>query len=1237
MDVRPRVLLVDDDEGARRTLSLILRRMDFDVETAATGRQALEKAREGALNLAFIDLRLPDMDGIRLLAPLKELHPDLAAIMVTGHASVGTAVEALNEGASGYVTKPVNIDELLAEAREALEKQRLAEAKRRAEQALREEQDRAQRYLDIAGVMFVALNSEGEVTLINQKGCDILGQSHDEIIGKNWFDTFVPRRTREGVSSVFRQLLAEEAGLAQHFVNPIVSGDGEERMISWHNTVLRDDDGVPFGSLSSGEDVTDQAWVEAERAHSHRLLLALSQAGQAVQRARTPDEVYETVGTEVKRLGFDTTVLALVDEGQKLGVAHTTFEASSLKAAERLAGISVGRFRIPLSPGELLPGVLLGSETVFFDRATELVAQAVPSRLRLLVGRLAALLGLGQTIVAPLAVDERRIGLLVVTGESLTEADVRAVSIFANQAAIAVENARLLEAEQKRRTIAETLRQAATVLSSTLEIHDVLDLILSQLREVIPFDSASIQRLEGDGLGIVGVQGFEDPDSVMGVVFPLDPKFPNYDVVTSKVPLTIKDVVEDRPHFRAEADVYGSERIRSWLGVPLMVKDQVIGMISLDRTEVRPFSAEESELAMAFAHQAAIAMENARLYEEMQSLAGFNEEIVESVSEGITLTDTQGVVTFANPAVAALLGSTPDELAGMHWRDFTPVDQQAVVQAADERRIRGEADRYEVELLRQDGLRVPVLVAGAPRYDDTGAFAGTLAVFTDIAEQKAAEEERTHLLAEIREQAHQLQQVVSAVPEGVLLADARRRVVMLNPAAEDALAVLTGGKWSEGLTHLGGRPIAEFLTTPPQRLWHEASADGRAFELISRPVTEGTGPEGWVLVIRDVTQEREIRAQLRQQERLAAVGQLAGGIAHDFNNFLSTIMLYARIILYHEDLSPKVTSAAETIVAESRRASNLVGQVLDFSRRSAVAAQTVDLASFYGEVCDLLEKTLPESIHLSTETAVEPCLIEADPTRIQQVLMNLAINARDAMPDGGELQIAVSRVAVTPDQEPPVVGMGVGEWVRLTVADTGMGITDEVRARMFEPFFTTKDRGQGTGLGLAQVYGIVRQHHGFIDVETAVGEGTAFQVFLPASRADDAVEEELLVVEAPGQGEMILLVEDHDDLREAGRQILEALGYRVLTATDGRDALEMLEGVLVDLLITDVVMPGMGGKALMRELRERYPDLPVVAVTGYTLEGEMEELRQAGFAGVLSKPLGAATLAQAARRALEAV
>jgi CheY-like chemotaxis protein len=261
--------------------------------------------------------------------------------------------------------------------------------------------------------------------------------------------------------------------------------------------------------------------------------------------------------------------------------------------------------------------------------------------------------------------------------------------------------------------------------------------------------------------------------------------------------------------------------------------------------------------------------------------------------------------------------------------------------------------------------------------------------------------------------------------------------------------------------------------------------------------------------------------------------------------------------------------------------------------------------------------------------------VQGDPSQLKNALLNLAINARDAMPEGGKLRIALSEKVVAADGAPPATGMGPGEWVCLTVSDTGTGMTEEVKGRIFEPFFTTKERGQGTGLGLSQVYGIVKQHRGFIDLQTEPGVGTTFHVYLPVFEAGETEEVEEDSSVAYGRGETILLVEDHESLAEAGRQILEAQGYRTLAAINGRQALEMLDGIGVDLVITDVVMPVMGGKALMLALSETHPDLPVLAVTGYTLEEEIEKLREAGFSDVLHKPFDASALARAVRRALD--
>jgi len=303
----------------------------------------------------------------------------------------------------------------------------------------------------------------------------------------------------------------------------------------------------------------------------------------------------------------------------------------------------------------------------------------------------------------------------------------------------------------------------------------------------------------------------------------------------------------------------------------------------------------------------------------------------------------------------------------------------------------------------------------------------------------------------------------------------------------------------------------------------------------------------------------------------------------------------------------------------------------------------LDLKPFVEKVMDILRRTIPENIRLTLDAPgaeSETCVVEADPTRIQQVLMNLAANGRDAMlpQGGGELSVALSRVMVQPGEAPPVAEMEPGEWVRLTVSDTGPGMTEDVQAHLFEPFFTTKKPGKGTGLGLAQVYGIVRQHEGRIGVETAVGEGTAFHVYLPACGEEKVEEaEEAPSIPLRGKGETILLAEDEAILRRVIQETLEAQGYRVLTAANGQEALESYRSAQgVDLVIADLVMPEMGGRQLVEALKRETPDLKALAITGYAAPTDREHSKEKNFLGVVSKPFDAERLARMIRRALDA-
>jgi len=420
-----------------------------------------------------------------------------------------------------------------------------------------------------------------------------------------------------------------------------------------------------------------------------------------------------------------------------------------------------------------------------------------------------------------------------------------------------------------------------------------------------------------------------------------------------------------------------------------------------------------------------------------------------------------------------------------------------------------------------------------------------------------------------------------------------------------------------------------------------------ADEEIKTLFNEVAGDLGFALAtMRLAEHQKQARAELLHQERLAAIGRLGAGIAHDFRNQLATVLLYAQVNASRPDLPPDVVEELNIIIQETRKANDLVRRILDFSSTGAIERQPMDLPDFVGDVLDVLRRTIPENVRISWEREVcdgvlgehqrAALTVRADARRLQQMLTNLALNARDAMPDGGDLHFSVSRLEVKAGDQPPVEDMEPGSWVELTVSDTGAGMTEEVQDHLFEPFFTTKDE-EGTGLGLAQVYGIVRQHEGAIDVESAPDQGTTFRVYFPAYNepVEDAGPPDA-ALDSPGgggQGERILLVEDQDQLREAARTTLASQGYRVLTARDGRKALRLYRDHDVDLVVTDIVMPHIGGKRLLEELTRVDPDVKAVAMTGYAVD-DKNALKDIGFLSIVPKPIESARLLRAIRQAL---
>ena len=396
------------------------------------------------------------------------------------------------------------------------------------------------------------------------------------------------------------------------------------------------------------------------------------------------------------------------------------------------------------------------------------------------------------------------------------------------------------------------------------------------------------------------------------------------------------------------------------------------------------------------------------------------------------------------------------------------------------------------------------------------------------------------------------------------------------------------------------------------------------------------GQQAILSINRDITERKHMERQIRQQDRLAAVGQLAAGIAHDFNNLLTGIIGYAELLQCKPDMPHE--PALSRIIEQGERAATLIRQILDFSRRSPRAPYPLDLNVGMEESIAFVARTVPESIHIGIQAEPGHHIVDADPTQLQQIVTNLALNARDAMPDGGQMNFKVERRTFAPGDHLPGPDMTPGEWIALSVSDTGVGIPAHALEHIYEPFFTTKGVGEGTGLGLAQVYGIVKQHQGEIVVESSAGEGTTFTIYLPPSSSGASAQHITTSVNPPcGHGESILLVEDSPAVLGLISRALTGLDYQILTAADGLEALEVYRAHAdqIGIVVTDAVMPRMDGFALLRALRAETPDIKVLFISGYPYEDQLTPEEKQNMVTWLQKPLSLQKLAEALRTALD--
>jgi PAS domain S-box-containing protein len=584
--------------------------------------------------------------------------------------------------------------------------------------------------------------------------------------------------------------------------------------------------------------------------------------------------------------------------------------------------------------------------------------------------------------------------------------------------------------------------------------------------------------------------------------------------------------------------------------------------------------------------------------------------ISENAADMIAVVDMEGKRLFNSLSYQTVLGYSPEELQGSTAFDQIHVDDRdGVKKAAEEAQRLGIGKTLEYRLRHKNGTWLVLESTSSVILNAKGQPEKLLIVNRNITERKRAEEALRRSEADFRS-------VVEDAPYGIYRASTTGRFLQMNPALQKMLGYTSAEELnrkdlaSDIFRHAAEyRRWTEFLTRAKEikdieMEWKRQDGTPITVRCSGRCINDEKGvPAYFEMFAEDVTEKRVLERQLRMSQKMEAIGRLSGGIAHDFNNHLGVIIGYSGVLRKALSANNALCEHAVEIEKAGQRAASLTKQLLAFSRQQVLAPAVLSLNTLASDMESMLPRLLGEDIEVSLALDPELGSVKADQSQIEQVIMNLAVNARDAMLTGGKLKIQTSNVEFDQTYTRTHPGSRAGNYVLLAVIDTGMGMDAGTLTHIFEPFFTTKERGKSTGLGLATVYGIVKQSNGYIWVDSAPGKGTSFEIYLPRHVGQPAVEEQTVDARENLRGsECILLVEDAQPLRKLAQTFLKEAGFRVLSAGSGEEALEVAAGfgVTFDLLLTDVVMPGMNGRVLAEQLLPRQPGMKVLYMSGYT-------------------------------------
>ncbi|MFZ0825968.1 MAG: PAS domain S-box protein [Verrucomicrobiia bacterium] len=1155
--------LEDEPDFAELVRSMFIQDgLNADVKCVGDRAALVEALHQGTFDIIISDFHLPSLSGLDALVIVRERHPHIPFILVSGTIGEQAAIESLKAGATDYLLKQ-SPDRLPSAVRRAVQEAEERARLRAAESELvrREKYFRTLTENSLDGL--VILSREGNCHYVSASIERMMGYTPEELRDRSIF-AFVHPEDVPRVKEVLQIALDQpDRTVKIQFRNQHKNGDWRHLELIGQNSLQ---DPEISGIVANCRDVTDRWRAEEELRNSekqYRLLFHGNPNPMWVFDLET-QAFLEVNEAAIKHYGYSreeflTKTLGDIRPPEKGGPPNPILSETS------------GRnliWRQWRKDGSLIDVEMFWSPIVFGERFAALaMATDVTKRLR----------------------TEHRNGVFSKLGHRLSSATTSSEA-------------------------AKIICEAADALFKWDDF--ALDLYFAERDEVYSLLTITT----------VGGQRVEIPSS------------PQPKTANALVQRVIKKGAELVSSFEA-----GQFPAVTMLA-PIRKGELVIGVLFVQSHTPGVYTDRDLEVIQTLADQCSGALERVRAEQDLRESQQRFRDLFENSPDAILVEDLDGVVLDVNFAACVLHGLTRDQLIGKNaTSDLVPPSRRDNARHDFQKLASGKLSWVEGESLTADGNVTPVEVrAGRVEY---GGKPALLLHVRDISERRAAE-------AAVQSSEMLFRSVWENSVDGMRLTDGNGVIIAVNKAYCELVKLKAEDLEGKLFTVVYAASENPQAILEKQREHFQARAANRkiqgeytlhngqvmALEITDSFIELHGQPLLLFSLFRDVTTQRRLEEQLRQSQKMEAIGQLAGGVAHDFNNILTVIHGHASL-LQSSELDETAMRSAQQITQAAERAAALTRQLLTFSRRQLIQPKKLDMNKIVNNMTDLVARLLGEDVMLQISCSLSPAMVEADVGMMEQVLLNLAVNARDAMPKGGQLAVRISIVEVNEDHVRRHPEARIGRFVCVCNSDTGCGIPPENLQRIFEPFFTTKEVGKGTGLGLATVYGIVKQHQGWIEVDSTIGKGTTFCIFIPyAGPAQAGGERPTTQITVRGGNETILLVEDEKPVRELVSRVLQKYGYKILQAGSGADAIGVWSRHKdeIALLFTDLIMPdNMNGRELAEKLKTERPALKVVFTSGYSADIVGKDFKLEPELNFLQKPYQPQALALTVRRCLD--